>query len=406
MPGNTLLTIDMITRESLRILHGTSAFMKNINKDYDSSFAKTGAKIGDTLRIRKPVKYTVTDGRVMDVQDTTEQYVSLPITTQKHVAMNFTSEELTLKMDDFSERIIKPAVSKLAAAIDYDLLSMTYDVWNSVGTPGTTPATITPWLDAQSLLDLNLAPPMDRTVIWSPQAQARTVAGLSTLFNDSDLISSQYRNGRMKEGLGMKWAMDQNIRNLTTGSNTNRTTTCDLAANVTTGDSTLSIDGLSGASVTITEGEVFTIAGCYMVNDETKASTNVLQQFVVTASRTGSGSAITNLPIAPTIYGPTSGALQNVSALPVSGDDLVFYGTTASTIYPQNLAFHRDAFTFATADLPLPKAAQMASRQVMDGVSMRVWQGDDIINDTFPCRVDVLYGYVATYPELACRIWG
>ena len=406
MPGNTLLTIDMITRESLRILHGTSAFMKNINKDYDSSFAKTGAKIGDTLRIRKPVKYTVTDGRVMDVQDTTEQYVSLPITTQKHVAMNFTSEELTLKMDDFSERIIKPAVSKLAAAIDYDLLSMTNDVWNSVGTPGTTPATITPWLDAQATLDRNLAPPMDRTVIWSPEAQARTVAGLSTLYNDSDLISDQYRNGRMKTGLGMKWAMDQNIRNLTTGTNTNRTTTCDLAASVTTGDSTLSIDGLSGASVTITEGEVFTIAGCYMVNDETKASTNVLQQFVVTASRTGSGSAITNLPIAPTIYGPTSGALQNVSALPVSGDDLVFYGTTASTIYPQNLAFHRDAFTFATADLPLPKAAQMASRQVMDGVSMRVWQGDDIINDTFPCRVDVLYGFVATYPELACRIWG
>jgi hypothetical protein len=175
---------------------------------------------------------------------------------------------------------------------------------------------------------------------------------------------------------------------------------------VSTGATTISIDGLSGATVTITQGEVFTIATAYDVNAETKQTLTNLKQFVVTASKTGSGSAITNLPIAPTIYGPTSGALQNVSALPASGDDLVFYGTTASTVYPQNLVYHRDAFTFATADLPMPRAAQMASRQVMDGISMRVWQGDDIVNDNFPCRVDVLYGFVTTRPQLAVRVWG
>lgn len=404
--ANTLLTIDMITRESLRILHGTSAFIKNVNRDYDPSFAKQGAKIGSTLRIRKPNKYTVTDGRVMTAQDTVEQKVDLAVATQKHVAMNFTSEELTLSMDDFSKRIIKPAISVLAASIDYDALSMSLDVYNSVGTPGTTPASAQVWLDAGAKLDENLAPADDRCIILSPAAQARTVSGLSALFHDGDLIADQYRNGVMKRGLGFKWAMDQNVRNLTTGTNANRATTIDLAANVTTGDSTLSVDGLSGTTVTITAGEVFTIAGCYQVNSETKASTGVLQQFVVTATGTGSGSAITNLAISPTIYGPTSGALQNVSVLPSSGDDLVFYGTTASTVYPQNLAFHRDAFTIATADLPMPKAAQMASRQVLDGISMRVWQGDDIINDTFPCRVDVLYGFVATYPELATRVWG
>lgn len=405
--SNTLLTIDMITRESLRVLHGSLAFVKNVNRDYDDQFAKTGAKIGATLRVRKPNKYTVRTGRVMDVQDTTEQSVDLTVATQKGVDMNFTSEELTLKLDDFSERIIKPAMSVLAAAIDYDALSMTYDVANSVGAPGTTPATSTPWLDAGAILDDNLAPrDGNRTVILSPAANARTVAGLQALFEPGDSIADQYRGGTMKRALDFKWAIDQNVRNLTTGTNTNRTTTCDLAANVSTGATTLSIDGLSGATVTITEGEVFTIAGCYAVNDETKASLPYLKQFVVTATSTGSGSAITNLPISPTIYGPTSGALQNVSALPVSGDDLVFYGTTTSTVYPQNLAFHRDAFTFVTADLTMPRAAQMASRKVMDGISMRVWQGDDIINDQFPCRVDVLYGFVATYPQLACRVWG
>lgn len=402
--SNTLLTIDMITRESLRVLHGTSAFLKGVNKAYDSSFAQAGAKIGDTLRIRKPNKYTVRTTRVMNVQDTTETSVSLPITNIAGTDMNFTSKEMALDLDDFSRIIIKPAMSVIAAHIDYTALGMTNDVWNSVGTPGTTPATSSVWLDAGALLDDNLAPPDDRMIILSPRAQASTVAGLQALFHSGDAISDQYRNGVMSNALGFKWAMDQNVRQITMGTNTNRTTTCDLAANVSEGDATLSIDGLSGATVTITEGEVFTIAGCYMVNGETKQSTGRLQQFVVTANRTGSGSAITNLPIAPAIY--ASGAQQNVDGLPVSGDDLVFYGTTQGTTYPQNLAFHRDAFTFATADLPMPRAAQMASRQVLDGISMRVWQGDDIVNDSFPVRVDVLYGFVATYPELACRVWG
>ncbi len=404
--ANSLLTIDMITRESLRVLHGSSAFLKGVNKRYDSSFGVSGAKIGDTLRVRKPNLYTVRETVVMNVQDTTNQYVSLPVTSRSGTDMNFTSADLALSLDDFSTNIIKPAMSVIAANIDYRALAMTLDVYNSVGTPGTTPATSSPWLDAGAKLDENLAPASDRTIILSPRAQAATVAGLQTLFHAGDAISDQYRNGVMSTALGFKWAMDQNVRNVTMGTNTNRATTIDLAANVTTGSSTISIDGLSGATVTITKGEVFTIAGCYQVNMETKQSTGVLQQFVVTDNFTGSGSAITNLGISPTIYGPTSGALQNVSVLPSSGDDLVFYGTTASTVYPQNLAFHRDAFIFATADLPMPKAAQMASRQVLDGISMRIWQGDDIVNDAFPCRVDVLWGCVTAYPQLACRVWG
>ena len=407
MANNTLLTIDMVTRESLRVLHGTSAFVKTVNKQYDPAFARSGAKIGDTLRVRLPAQYTVSTSAVMDVQDTVEQSVSLPITQRAVVSMNFTSKEMALDLDDFSDTIIKPAMSVLAAHIDYTCLSMTLDVANSVGTPGTTPASINVWSDAMAKLDDSLAPrDGNRFVLASPTAMAKTMQGEKGLFNPSGAIADQYRNGMMYDAIGARWMMDQNLRNLTTGTNTNRTTTCDLAASVTTGDTTLSIDGLSGATVTITEGEVFTIAACYDVNAETKQSLTNLKQFVVTATSTGSGSAITNLPISPTIYGSASGGLQNVSVLPSSGDDLVFYGTTTATVYPQNLVYHRDAFTFATADLPMPRAAQMASRQVMDGISMRIWQGDDIINDSFPIRCDVLYGFVATRPQLACRVWG
>ena len=405
--ANTLLTIDMITREALRVLHGTCSFIKGCSRQYDSSFEKTGAKIGDTLRVRLPNQYTVSTSAVMDVQNTVEQSVSLPITNRAVTSMNFSSKELALDIDDFSEIIIKPAMSVIASHIDYTALSMTYDVANSVGTPGTTPASINVWSDAMAKLDDNLAPrDGNRMILATPAAMAKTMQGSTALFNPSANISDQYRNGMMYDAVGAKWMMDQNLRNLTTGTNTNRTTTCDLAANVSTGDTTLSIDGLSGSTVTITEGEVFTIAGCYDVNQETKQNLTNLKQFVVTATSTGSGSAITNLPISPRIYSSASGALQNVSALPASGDDLVFYGTTTSTVYPQNLVYHKDAFIFATADLPMPRAAQMASRRVMDGVSMRIWQGDDIVNDQFPCRVDVLYGFVAARPQLACRVWG
>ena len=239
--ANTLLTIDMITREALRVLHGTCAFIKGCSRQYDSSFEKTGAKIGDTLRVRLPNQYTVSTSAVMDVQNTVEQSVSLPITNRAVTSMNFSSKELALDIDDFSEIIIKPAMSVIASHIDYTALSMTYDVANSVGTPGTTPASINVWSDAMAKLDDALAPrDGNRMILATPTAMAKTMQGSAGLFNPSANISDQYRNGMMYDAVGAKWMMDQNLRNLTTGTNTNRTTTCDLAANVTTGDSTLS----------------------------------------------------------------------------------------------------------------------------------------------------------------------
>lgn len=402
--SNTLLTIDKVTNEALRVLHGNLSFVKNVNKDYDSSFAQTGAKIGDTLRVRKPPKYTVRSGAVMSVQNNTETYVSLPVTNQKGVDINFTSAELALKVDDFSDRFLKPSMSVLAAQIDYTALAMTLDVYNSVGAPGTAPATYQVWGDAQAKLDDNLAPrDGDRTAVLNPIAMARTVDGLKGLFQAGDAIADQYRSGVMTRAIDLKWAIDQNIRSVTMGT---RSGTVLVTTAVSTGATTIAIDGLTGATDTVVAGEVFTIGSVFDVNAETKQTLTSLKQFVVTATATAVSNEILALAISPTIYGPTSGALQNVSALPANNAAITFYGTTSATVYPQNLIFHKDAFTFASVDLPMPRAAQMASRKVMDGISMRLWQGDDIVNDQFPCRSDVLFGYVTTYPELACRVWG
>lgn len=401
--ANTLLTIDMVTNEALRVLHGNLAFVKNVNKGYDDQFAKDGAKIGDTLRIRKPPKYSVRTGRVMQAQNSTENYVNLPVTNQKGVDMDWTSAEFTMQIDNFSSRFLKPTMSVLAATIDYDALSMTLDVAQSVGTPGTTPATYQVWGDANAILDDSLAPrDGERTAILNPAAMARTVDGLKGLFQAGDAIADQYRSGVMTRAIDLKWAIDQNVRNVTMGT---RSGTTLITGTVATGATSVVVDGFAGATDTVKEGEVITIGSVYAVNAETKATLTYLKQFVVTADATAAGSEAT-LNIDPPIYGPTSGALQNVSALPANNAAVTFYGTTSTNVYPQNLIFHKDAFTFATADLKMPKAAEIASRKMLDGISMRIWQGADITNDTFPTRSDVLYGYVATYPELACRVWG
>jgi len=405
MTGNTLLTIDKVTLEALRVLHGNLAFIKNCNRDYDAEFAKDGAKIGDTLRIRKPPKYTVRTGRVMSAQNSTETNISLPVTNQKGVDLDFTSAEFTLGIDNFSRRFLKPSMTVLAANIDYDALSMTLDVANSVGTPGTTPSTYQVWGDANAKLDDNLAPrDGERTAILNPAAMTRTVDGLKGLFQAGDAIADQYRSGVMSRAIDLKWAIDQNVRNLTTGTHSG---TVSVTGTVATGATTIALDWTGGvATDTVKEGEVFTIAAVFAVNDETKQSLTNLKQFVVTADTTGVSSQWLTLPISPTIYGPTSAGLQNVDALPANNAAVTFYGTTSATVYPQNLIFHRDAFTFATADLKLPRNQEMAARKVQDGISMRIWEGTDIRNDEWPVRSDVLYGYVSTYPELACRVWG
>lgn len=399
--ANSILTPTQVTREALRILHGNLAFIKGINKEYDDSFAKKGAKIGDTLKIRKPNKYTVRTGKAINTQDTEESSVSLTVATQKGVDVNFSSAELTMSLDDFSKRILQPAMSVLAARLDYDALDMTLDVFNLVGTAGTTPATYQVWGDAGAKMDLFLAPrDNSRMIVAEPMAINRTVDGLKGLFHAGDELEDQYRNGVMMKAAGFKWAMDQNIRRITTG--TRSGTILVNGAVSTQGSTTIAIDGLAGATDTVKEGEVFTVASVNVVNAETKQSTGQLQQFVVTADATAAANAV-SLSVSPAMY--TTGAQQNIDAFPADNAAVTFVGSSA-TSYPQNLAFHRDAFTFASADLEMPNGVDFAAREVQDGISMRIVRAYDINNDNFPCRMDVLFGYVATYPELACRVIG
>lgn len=403
--SNSILTIDMITRKALEILENNLVITRNVNRQYDDSFAVEGAKIGSTLRIRLPDRALVTDGAALQVQDDNEQYTTLSVASQKHIGVNFTSAELTMQLDDFAERVLKPRISQLASSVDADVANAYKSIYNSVGTPGTTPATSLVLLQAQQKLNEGAAVMSPRYATVNPAANAGLVEGMKGLFNPTDTVSRQFRNGMMGMGvLGFEEVnMSQSIKQHTTGTRSTSDTILVNGTVTTEGQSTISIDGGTG-SATVTVGDVFTIANVYAVNPQTRESTGSLQQFTVTAANTASGGAWTNIAVSPAMYTPNN-ALATINAFPQDGAAVTFVGA-ASTQYAQNLVYHKDAITFATADLLLPQGVDMASRQVHNGISLRVVRQYDINNDRLPCRIDVLYGYSAVRPQMAARIWG
>ena len=401
--ANSLLTIDMITRKALEILENNLVLTRNVNRQYDDSFAVEGAKIGSTLRIRLPDRALVSDGAALVTQDDNEQYTTLSVSSQKHIGVNFTSAELTMQLDDFADRVLKPRISQLAASIDADVANAFKSIGNSVGTPGTTPATSLVLLQAQQKLNENAAVMSPRYATVNPAANAGLVEGMKGLFNPTDTVSKQFKNGMMGTGvLGFdEINMSQSIKVFTTGSRTATGGTTSAAVS-TEGATTIAITG-AGASATVKAGDVFTVADCFAVNPQTRESTGSLFQFVVLADVTLSGAGAGNITVSP-VYSANH-ALATVNALPGNSKAIVFLGA-ASTGYAQNLVYHKDAITFATADLLLPQGVDMASRAVHNGISLRVVRQYDINNDRMPCRIDVLYGYSTIRPQMACRLWG
>ena len=402
--ANSILTIDMITRKALEILENNLVLTRTVNRQYDDSFAVEGAKIGSTLRIRLPDRALVTDGAALQVQDDNEQFTTLAVSSQKHIGVNFTTAELTMQLDDFAERVLKPRISQLASSIDADVANSFKSIYNSVGTPGTTPATSLVLLQAQQKLNEAAAVMSPRYATVSPAANAGLVEGLKGLFNPTDTISRQFKNGLMGTGvLGYEEInMSQSIKQFATGTFSRGASTT-VTTTISAQGATTVVLTQGSATTTLKVGDVFTIAGVNAVNPQTRESTGSLQQFVVTEDTAGVAGTFT-VKVSPAIF-TASNALATVDTFPQSGAVVTFLGA-ASTQYPQNLIYHKDAISFATADLLLPQGVDMASRQVHNGISLRIVRQYDINNDRMPCRIDVLYGYGVIRPQMAVRMWG
>lgn len=392
--SNTILTPTAVTRKALQILHQKLNFIGSINRQYDDSFAKTGAKIGDSIKVRLPNQYTIRTGANISTQDTTEASTTLQVATQKGVDTTFTSAELTLSMDDFAERILEPAMATLASNMEADALSMALDVYQSVSNVGSA-ITFNKVMAARKMLTDSLAPGSERKLILNTQDNLDLVDSLKGLFQDSSTISQQYRDGLVGKTAGFGDIYENTLlASQATGTALASTTyTVNGASQVGSG-----VIVATGAT-TFKKGDVITFAGCNRVHPETKADTGVLQQFVVTTDYAGGAGTIA---ISPAIV--TSTGRQNVSASPTNGGAITKIGG-ASAIYKPSLAFHKNAFTFATVDMEdVSQYGVWSARESYDGISMRVARQYAISTDAIPCRIDVMYGYKTLRAELAARI--
>jgi hypothetical protein len=397
--ANTILTPTMITREALRILHQKLNFVGTINRSYDDQFAQKGAKIGNSLNIRLPNQYTVRTGQNLSTQDTTETSTQLTVSTQKGVDLTFTSQELTMSLDDFSKRIISPAMAVLASSIEADAMSMYQQVYNQVNNQGAAMTFKTGVMGARKILNDNLAPlDNDRTMNLNTQDEVDLVDALKGLFQDSDAISEQYREGMMGRTGGFNF-----YENTLWPTQSRGAATTAYVTNTQVGTLPISATPVSSITIatgtgSINAGDVFTIQNVFRVHPESKATLATQQQFVALNTLAGPGV----LNISPSII--LAGGYQNVVIPTTSATATMAFAGTISTPYGISMAYHKDAFVFATADLLMPQGVDMAAREVQDGISMRMVRQYVIGTDTFPCRLDVLYGYKAVRPQLACRV--
>lgn len=389
--SNTLLNVNQITAKALVILHQKLNFVGSINREYDDSFANSGAKIGTSIRIRNPVQYTVSSGAALAVQNSVETNNTLTVNTQNHVDFSFSSLELSMNIDDFAARYIEPAMAVLAASIESQVIGIVYPaIYNQAGVVGA--QTFKNVLVGRKALVDNLAPKSKQWMCrLNTQDNVDLVDSLKGLFQSSQKISSQYTEGVMGVTAGFEFAENTFLTTYTRGAQNGGY----LTNGATQSGASLIVDTGTGAG---NAGDIFTIAGVFRVHPETKVSTGVLQQFVLTAAYTGGGGT---MAISPAIV--ATGAAQNVSNT-AADNSAVTWLDTASTARGQSLVYHPDFATFATADLVMPGGVDMASRASKDGIAMRMVRQYDINNDVFPARIDVLWGCAALRPQLACRL--
>ena len=410
--SNNLLTISKITNEALMVLENELTFTGEVDRNYDDQFAVVGAKIGQTVNVRRPGRFIGTTGPALNVEDFNETSVPVTLSTQFHVDTQFTTQDLALSLDMFSDRVLKPAIATIANKMDRDGLVMAKNnTANIVGTAGTAPTGLITYLTAAAYLDSEGAPRDGRrSVIVEPFTSATIVDSLKGLFVPTAQISSQYTKGLMgRDSGGMNWRMDQNVVSQTFGSYSTAT----LSVNVTTATGFLSSGwayssaitvGATSAAATLNQGDTFTIAGVYAVNPQNRQTYgNKLRSFVVQSTTAiGSGGTAT-VTVVPAVI--TAGQFQNVSITSTGSQTATPFNNTG-IVSAQNILMHRNAFTLACADLELPEGVHFAGRASDKeiGLSMRVVRQYTINNDSIPTRLDVLYGWAPLYPELACRI--
>lgn len=415
--ANNLLTISKITNEALMVLENELTFTGQVNRDYNDQFAVVGAKIGNTVNVRRPGRFIGATGPNLSVEDFNETSVPVVLTTQFHVDTQFNTQDLALSMDMFSDRVLKPCIAAIANKMDRDGLVMAKNsTANITGVPGTAPTGLVTYLTAGAYLDSEGAPrDGKRAVVIDPFTQVAIVDSLKGLFVPGDKLGSQFKTGQMgRDSSGMNWFMDQNVVSQTFGAWT--TTAGTLTANTTSQAGFLQTGWASSSTITLTnsqgitlnQGDTIQIAGLFGTNPQNRQSYGKLRSFVVNSTVTAAaGTFAVNISPAIIVGGQFQNTIQVGATSTTATVTPLSIGTSATGVAsPQNILFHRNAYTLATADLLVPEGVHFAGRasDKETGLSIRVVRQYTINNDAIPTRLDVLYGWAPLYQELGCRI--
>ena len=411
--SNTVLTPDIIAAEALRVLDNNLVMAKQVHRDYQSEFNKSinGYKVGSTVTIRKPTDFAVRDGAVVDMQDVVEGSTSISINKQKGVDFKFTSSDMTLKIEELSERVISPAMVQLANQVDVDLMALYKKVPSWVGTPGQTVNSYADFAKAPERLDEYAVPQDGRSAVLSP-SDHWGLLGSQTALYIQDAAKGAYRNGSLGMIGGVDTYMAQNVPTHTVGAAATASAVADAAAgngvlsttyeaSKDTGYMYLSTDGWDAS--TLKAGDILELSDVYAVNPVTKATLPFKKQFVVLED-TVTASGDTAIKISPPII-PT-GAFKNVSNAPTDGTTTIAKVGTGGTGYRQNMVFHKNAFAFVPVPMELPAGAVNPVRKSYKGLSVRMIPFYDGTNDVNNWRLDLLYGVEAIDPRLATRLSG
>lgn len=399
---NVLLTSTLITRESMRVLENNLTGAKCVNRQFDPKFGVEGAKIGQIVNARKPIRVVGRTGQAVSVEPITETSVPVPLTTQAGVDLEVSQQDLLLRIDDFGDRILKPCVSNIANRMDTDVLAVGQQLWNYVGTPGTTPNQLITYLLAGVNLDNDLTPSDgERHLILNPLSQAYIVDALKGLFHQATAVAEQYVEGKMGRAVGFTWYMDQNVPTQVIGPQGGTPVVSGAGQSGTS----LTVSGFTAAAAArMSVGDRFYIDAVYKANAQSRISIGVLQSFTITEPVSSDGSGDATLVFQPPLL--ASGQNQTVDALPANGAAINIVGV-ANTPSPTNLAFHRDFATLVTADLPLPRGVDMSGRlsDKQLGVSICFVRAYDVYSGQLISRLDVLYGTALLRGELGTVIY-
>lgn len=410
--ANNLLTPTMITREALRVLHQKLNFVGNVNRQYDDRFAQSGAKIGTQLNIRMPSKYSVRTGATLTTQDHVERSTPLTVSSQYGVDVTFTSLELTMQLDDFSKRILEPAMAQVAAKIESDALTQAYKlVANYTNATTNAKMTYAYFQGSGALLARELSPLSNRNALLNPASKVEFMDAVKGLFHASENLNSAYREGKLGRTGGFDVYENTLLPSHTTGTLAGSSVVTGEANTTTTANSwvsqtTISVTGAT-STTNLKAGDIITLSNHYAAHPESKANTGRLRRFVVQADITmTTATSAYAVTIKPGIMTGSGNGYQNVvlSGVTVASGVAVTLVGAVNTAFAQDLFFHEDAFVFATADLEdVSKYGAWGARENQDGISMRIARQYAISSDTVPCRIDVLAGFAGLYPELAVR---